>query len=92
MLSPQAIETVRATLPAVGAAIGDITPLFYRRLFDAHPALERDLFNQSNQAQGHQQRALAGAIATYAPLLVDEDGPDTARCSPASATSTPHSV
>ncbi len=76
MLSPASADVVRATLPVIGAAIGDITPVFYRRLFAAHPELERDLFNRGNQAQGDQQRALAGAIAAYAALLVAEDGPD----------------
>jgi nitric oxide dioxygenase len=76
MLSSTSTEVVRATLPVIGAAIGDITPVFYRRLFAAHPELERDLFNRGNQAQGDQQRALAGAIAAYATLLVAEDGPD----------------
>ena len=76
MLSPQSTEVVRATLPVIGAAIDEITPVFYRRMFAAHPDLERDLFNRGNQAQGDQQRALAGAIAAYATLLVTEGGPD----------------
>ena len=81
-LSPSSTEVVRATLPAVGGAIGEITPIFYRRMFAAHPELERDLFNRGNQAQGDQQRALAGAIAAYATLLVSEDGPDPAEVLP----------
>ncbi|GAA2137146.1 FAD-binding oxidoreductase [Nocardioides koreensis] len=76
MLSPSATEVVRATLPVIGAAIDEITPVFYRRMFAAHPELERDLFNRGNQAQGEQQRALAGAIAAYATLLVTPGGPD----------------
>ncbi|NNU27995.1 globin domain-containing protein [Isoptericola sediminis] len=76
MLTAESTAVVRATLPVVGAAIGDITPLFYRKMFAAHPELERDLFNRGNQAQGDQQRALAASIAGYATLLVDEDGPD----------------
>ena len=76
MLSTNAAETVKATLPVIGSAIGEITPIFYRRMFAAHPELERDLFNRGNQAQGDQQRALAGAIAAYATLLVGEDGPE----------------
>ncbi|NYD40629.1 globin domain-containing protein [Nocardioides panaciterrulae] len=76
MLSPSSTEVVRATLPVIGAAIDDITPVFYRRMFAAHPDLERDLFNRGNQAQGDQQRALAGAIAAYATLLVADGGPD----------------
>jgi nitric oxide dioxygenase len=75
-LSATSADVVRATLPVIGAAIGDITPVFYRRLFAAHPELQRDLFNRGNQAQGDQQRALAGAIAAYATLLVAEEGPE----------------
>jgi len=75
-LSATSTEVVRATLPVIGAAIGDITPVFYKRLFTANPDLIRDLFNRGNQAQGDQQRALAGSIAAYATLLVAEDGPD----------------
>ena len=74
MLSARSAEVVRATLPVVGAAIGDITPVFYRSLFAAHPELERDLFNRGNQAQGDQARALAGAIAAYAAILVTDSG------------------
>ena len=76
MLSTKSAQVVKATLPVIGAAIGDITPVFYRRMFAAHPELERDLFNRGNQAQGDQQRALAGAIAAYATLLIAEDGRD----------------
>ncbi|NLE80809.1 MAG: hemin transporter [Rhodococcus sp.] len=73
MLSPASQETIRATLPAVGAAIGDITKLFYSKMFADHPELERDLFNRGNQKQGDQQRALAGAIAAFATLQLDPD-------------------
>ncbi|MGQ4443745.1 globin domain-containing protein, partial [Streptomyces violaceoruber] len=71
MLSEQSVPVVRATLPAVGAAIGDIAALFYRKLFDAHPELLRDLFNRGNQANGEQQRALAGSVAAFAGLLLE---------------------
>ncbi len=75
LLSPAHAEVVKATLPVVGGAIGEITPVFYRRLFAAHPELERDLFNRGNQANGSQQKALAGSVAMYATLLVDPDAP-----------------
>ncbi|WP_405938770.1 FAD-binding oxidoreductase [Streptomyces sp. NBC_00726] len=75
MLSEPSTATVRATLPAVGAAIGDIADLFYRKLFDAHPELLRDLFNRGNQASGAQRQALAGSIAAFATQLVEQ--PDT---------------
>ncbi|MGW2103605.1 globin domain-containing protein [Streptomyces olivaceoviridis] len=71
MLTEQSAATVRATLPAVGAAIGAITERFYARLFDAHPDLLRDLFNRGNQAAGTQKQALAGSIAAFATHLLD---------------------
>ncbi|MEV7241453.1 globin domain-containing protein [Streptomyces sp. NPDC093248] len=74
MLSEQSAATVRATLPAVGAAIGEITERFYARLFEAHPELLRDLFNRGNQAAGIQKQALAGSIAAFATHLVDDPG------------------
>lgn len=46
MLSAHAVEIVRSTLPVIGARIDEITPIFYRRMFAAHPELERDLFNR----------------------------------------------
>lgn len=78
MLSEKSAATVRATLPAVGAAIGDITELFYGKLFAAHPELIRDLFNRGNQNAGLQKQALAGSIAAFATHLVahPDDRPD----------------
>ncbi|MFJ4184638.1 globin domain-containing protein [Kitasatospora sp. NPDC089509] len=70
MLSAKSAEVVEATLPVVGAAIGDITPRFYDRLFAAHPELLRDLFNRGNQANGSQREALAGSIAAFASALI----------------------
>ncbi|MFF3512967.1 globin domain-containing protein [Streptomyces sp. NPDC002573] len=78
MLSEQSAATVRATLPAVGAALGEITERFYDGLFAAHPELLRDLFNRGNQAAGTQRQALAGSIAAFAAYLVDrpDERPD----------------
>ncbi|MFF4529650.1 globin domain-containing protein [Streptomyces sp. NPDC001407] len=78
MLSPRSTEIVRATLPAVGGAIGEITPLFYDKLFADRPELLRDLFNRGNQANDTQRQALAGAIAAFATALVEhpETRPD----------------
>ncbi|MET9346928.1 globin domain-containing protein [Streptomyces termitum] len=75
MLSEQAVPVVRATLPAVGGALDQITERFYGRLFAAHPELLRDLFNRGNQANGEQRKALAGSIATFAVALLEH--PDT---------------
>ncbi|WP_106399661.1 globin domain-containing protein [Actinocorallia populi] len=78
MLSEKSVPVVRATLPAVGGAIGDITPLFYKKMFAARPELLRDLFNRGNQAIGEQQRALAGSIAAFATMLLErpDERPD----------------
>ncbi|MBR7833690.1 hemin transporter [Actinospica durhamensis] len=74
MLSEQSAPVIRATLPVVGAAVEDITELFYRKLFEAHPELLTDLFNRGNQANGEQRRALAGAVAGFAAALVANPG------------------
>ncbi|MFB6633567.1 globin domain-containing protein [Streptomyces sp. NPDC056362] len=71
MLSEQAVPVVRATLPAVGGALDDITERFYGRLFAARPELLRDLFNRGNQANGEQRKAPAGSIAAFAVALLD---------------------
>ncbi|MCX5003411.1 globin domain-containing protein [Streptomyces sp. NBC_00638] len=78
MLSEPSASTVRATLPVVGAAIGEITERFYAGLFTAHPELLRDLFNRGNQAAGTQRQALAGSIAAFATYLVEhpDERPD----------------
>ncbi|MFE3443338.1 globin domain-containing protein [Nocardia sp. NPDC059180] len=77
-LEAEHAETIRATLPLVGAHIDEITTAFYRRLFGNHPELIRDLFNRGNQAQGSQQRALAASVAAYATYLVDPQLPHPA--------------
>lgn len=74
-LEPHHAEVIKATLPLVGANIGEITTVFYRTLFANHPALIRNLFNRGNQAQGAQQRALAASIATFATHLIDPELP-----------------
>ncbi|MCV7315440.1 hemin transporter [Mycolicibacillus parakoreensis] len=75
MLNEKSAAVVKETLPVVGAAIEQITRRFYATMFVDHPELERDLFNQGNQARGDQQRALAGAIVAFAALLVADDAP-----------------
>ncbi|MER8047292.1 globin domain-containing protein [Streptomyces sp. NPDC094032] len=78
MLSERSAQIVRTTLPAVGASLGTITELFYRRMFEERPELLRDLFNRANQASGTQREALAGAVAAFATALVDhpDERPD----------------
>ncbi|MEU5591318.1 globin domain-containing protein [Streptomyces sp. NPDC020298] len=74
MLSPESAAVVRATLPAVGGALDEITTRFYGSMFAEQPELLDGLFNRGNQASGEQRRALAGSIAGFAQaLLADPD-------------------
>lgn len=70
MLSASSAPVIEATLPVVGEHIQTITQRFYKHLFDAHPELFDGVFNRGNQADGHQQQALAGSIAAYATMLL----------------------
>ncbi|MCH0564990.1 MULTISPECIES: globin domain-containing protein [unclassified Streptomyces] len=74
MLSDPSAAVIRATLPAVGAHLDEITERFYAGMFTAHPELLRDLFNRGNQAAGTQRQALAGSIAAFATHLLDHPG------------------
>jgi nitric oxide dioxygenase len=78
VLTDASAVVVRATLPAVGAALEEISERFYTRMFAVHPELLRDLFNRGNQASGVQRQALAGAVASFAGALLEhpEERPD----------------
>ncbi|UXY25538.1 globin domain-containing protein [Streptomyces sp. HUAS TT20] len=74
MLSPESAAVVRATLPAVGGALDEITTRFYGMMFGDQPELLDGMFNRGNQANGEQRQALAGSIAGFAQaLLADPD-------------------
>lgn len=75
-LTPENEEIIKATLPAVGAKIDEIAPLFYRKMFTAHPELIANTFNRGNQKSGAQQKALAASVVTFAKMLVDPEAPD----------------
>ncbi|MEU0830305.1 globin domain-containing protein [Streptomyces sp. NPDC005969] len=75
MLSPESAAVIRATLPAVGGALDEITARFYSSMFAEQPELLDGLFNRGNQASGEQRRALAGSIASFAQALLAD--PDT---------------
>ena len=70
MLSDTQRATIAATLPAVEGSLAEITPLFYRGLFAAHPDLLDNLFNRTHQKSGEQPQALAGSIAAFARLVM----------------------
>ena len=75
-LSPESEAVVKATLPLVGSKINEIAPVFYGKMFAAHPELISDTFNRGNQRSGDQQKALAASVATFATMLVDPAAPD----------------
>src|SRR3954467_7602575 len=71
MLSNSSRLVIEATLPVVAEHIDAIAERFYEHLFAAHPDLLDGLFNRGNQAEGTQQRALAGSVAMFASALVN---------------------
>jgi nitric oxide dioxygenase len=79
VLSDQARPVIEATLPVVGENIGAIATRFYEHLFTEHPELLDGTFNRGNQAEGSQQRALAGSVAAFASTLLTrpDRAPDT---------------
>ncbi|MBD7996476.1 hemin transporter [Arthrobacter sp. Sa2CUA1] len=74
MLSDTSRPVVEATLPVVGANIGEIAKRFYSHMFAEKPELLDGLFNRGNQADGRQQQALAGSVAAFASFLVNKPG------------------
>ncbi|GAA3598846.1 FAD-binding oxidoreductase [Klugiella xanthotipulae] len=75
MLSDKSRPVIEATLPLVGSRIGEITPVFYGKMFAAHPELLDGIFSSANQRTGEQPQALAGSIAVFATHLIAN--PDT---------------
>lgn len=65
MLDQKTITIVKSTAPILQEHGETLTKHFYKRMFSHNPEVA-PFFNQSNQAAGTQQRALAGAIAAYA--------------------------
>ncbi|MET3683897.1 nitric oxide dioxygenase [Alkalibacillus flavidus] len=65
MLTEQQKETIKATAPVLREHGTAITTRFYQMLFEKHPEL-LNIFNQANQKQGKQQRALANSIIASA--------------------------
>lgn len=65
MLDPQTIATIKSTIPALLATGPSLTAHFYDRMFAHNPEL-KNIFNMSNQRNGHQREALFNAICAYA--------------------------
>ncbi|KAJ5301540.1 hypothetical protein PENANT_c002G09032 [Penicillium antarcticum] len=64
------IALIKATVPVLVEHGNTITTVFYRNMLEAHPELNT-VFNTSNQVNGHQPRALAGALYAYASHIDD---------------------
>src|SRR3954468_9767772 len=71
MLSATSKPMIEATLPVVADNIHAIAERFYQHMFGERPELLDGIFNRGNQAEGTQQRALAGSVAMFASALVD---------------------
>ncbi|WP_321390089.1 NO-inducible flavohemoprotein [Emcibacter sp.] len=65
MLSQNTIDVVKSTAPILQEHGETLTRHFYQRMFSHNPEVA-PYFNQANQAEGTQQRALAGAVCAYA--------------------------
>lgn len=74
-LSSESEVVVRATAGVVAQHADEITTLFYREMFTAHPELLR-VFNRANQAIGEQPKALAASVVAFAVQLIDPAAPD----------------
>src|ERR1700712_3191702 len=70
MLSERSRPVIEATLPVVGDHIDEIARRFYAHLFAERPELLDGVFNRGNQAEGSQQKALAGSVAVFASAMV----------------------
>ncbi|KAJ9607905.1 Nitric oxide oxidoreductase [Cladophialophora chaetospira] len=64
-LTKEQADTITATVPVLVQYGNQITTAFYANLLRDVPALN-NVFNTSNQRNGHQQKALAGALYAYA--------------------------
>ncbi|KAE8381928.1 globin-like protein [Aspergillus bertholletiae] len=69
-LSPEQIQLIKATVPVLQQHGTNITTVFYQNMLTAHPELNA-VFNNANKVNGHQPRALAGALFAYAAHIDD---------------------
>lgn len=65
MLSQKTIDIIKSTVPVLQVHGTQITTVFYKNMFAAHPEL-LNIFNHANQARGRQQTALANTVLAAA--------------------------
>lgn len=64
-LTEEQVKIVKATVPVLQEHGNTVTTVFYKNILTENPELN-SVFNTTNQLNGHQQRALAGAVYAYA--------------------------
>jgi nitric oxide dioxygenase len=69
-LTPDQVKIIKATVPVLQEHGNTITTAFYKNILEDVPELN-GVFNNLNQVNGHQQRALAGALFAYATHIDD---------------------
>ncbi|PLN79365.1 globin-like protein [Aspergillus taichungensis] len=69
-LTPDQVGLIKATVPILREHGLTITATFYKNMLAAHPELH-SVFNTANQFNGHQPKALAGALFAYASHIDD---------------------
>lgn len=65
MLNPEQVKIIKATVPVLQQHGNEITTCFYQNMLGEIPNLN-NVFNQTNQLNGHQAAALAGSLYAYA--------------------------
>lgn len=69
-LTPQQVQIIRSTVPVLQEHGTNITSTFYKTVLEENPALH-NIFNQTNQENNHQAKALAGSLLAYASHIDD---------------------
>jgi nitric oxide dioxygenase len=69
-LTPEQTVLIKATVPVLKDHGLDITRVFYANMIAANPSL-KNIFNEANQVEQHQPRALAHALFAYASHIND---------------------
>lgn len=65
MLSQKTMDIIKSTVPVLQVHGTQITTVFYKNMFEAHPEL-LNIFNHANQAKGRQQTALSNTVLAAA--------------------------
>src|SRR5699024_6459051 len=70
MIAEAKKQIIKETVPVLEKHGTEITTVFYKRMFEAHPEL-LDIFNKTNQKVGDQPKALAMTVLAAARHIED---------------------